>query len=329
MATAATDNASGGSHPRRHLHTVAMSSTFFYVVIGVLMCLSVSCSASGYNASLYVNSDIAINSLFSGPKLVMLVNTSPVLFSPNAFVEGLYRILSKVDTAIANVNSVYLVNWCATSLESNTTLSCAQDAKNTRTQPLLLAQVQLNAWNHTSLSSPASVDLSSVGVVMNFLVHRFNGTYNRDNNSAIDEGNYAIDFTSNSVVAYVMFVFLVSIAMFALIGVGVCVCLCDSHYHHNKGIVERFIRNVHFNYLAMLYARPHYHHHHQQQQPVPASVSEPFSRYASIPNNGFFGAPHDSPYCRDAPKSKRNEWEYLHQEDDAPREMQEIGHMRP
>ncbi|CBZ35032.1 hypothetical protein, unknown function [Leishmania donovani] len=338
MTATTTDSASYGSHPRCRVHTVAMSQAFFYVVIGVLVCLTVSCSASGYNASMYVNSDIAVTALFTGPKLVMLVRTSPRDFSPNAFTSSLYSLFSKADASIMNVSSVFLVNWCAKDLAMvNATLSCPEGAKhNSNEHGYVLAQVQLSGWNYSSLTNPAEVNLSSLGVTDSILVSHFGGTYNPDNTSGMNNNSYVINFASDAMVTYAIFGFLMVIVILALIGVAVCVCLCDSRQlNHNKSIVDRAIRAVHLNYMAALYGRSHQQQQQHQQQAM-ANFSDHLNLYADMSNNGSSGAPHDSQYWTDSPqanrgssKAKRNGWEYLHREDGDTREMQEMRSMQP
>lgn len=310
-----------------------MSPAFFYVIIGVLMCLTVSCSALGYDASLYVNSDIAVTSLFMGPKLTIVMNTPPSNFSPNAFVRDLYNLFSKADTSIKNLSSVSLVNWCAHDFFTlNGTLSCPEGSKeNDEDYGFVLAQVQLSGWNSEKVLSPAEVNLSSLQVLNTILVKRFDGTYNPDNNSSMDNSSYIINFSSNAMVTYAIFGFLMVLVMLALIGVAVCVCLCDSRQiNHNKSIVDRAIRTVHSNYLAALYGRSH----QSQQQQALASLNEHLNLYADMPNNGSSNLPHDSQYWANSTrannrssKAKSNGWNYLHQEDGNTREMQEVRGM--
>lgn len=335
MTATTTDSTSCGSHPRCRVHTVAMSQAFFYVVIGVLMCLTVSCSASGYNASMYVNSDTAVTALFTGPKLVMVVATLPRDFNPNAFINGLYNLFSKADASIMNVSSVSLVNWCAEdSIALNTTLSCPPSVQFDKDHGYVLALVQLSGWSYTSLTSPTAVDLSSLGVTDSILVSQFGGTYNPDSTSDMNNSSYIINFNSNGMVTYAIFGFLMVIVILALIGVSVCVCLCDSRQlNHNKSIVDRVIRTVHLNYMAALYGRSH---HHRQQQQALENLNEHINLYADLPNNGCSGAPHNSQSWTHSPqankgslKAKRTGWESLYREDGDTREMQEMRGMRP
>ncbi|CAJ1027192.1 hypothetical protein, unknown function [Leishmania braziliensis MHOM/BR/75/M2904] len=330
--TATTDNTSCGRHQRRLGDSVVVSRAFFYMVIGVLLCLPVSSSAAGYNASAHVNSDFAVNALTSGLKLIMLVESSPRNFSSDAFLGNLYNLYSSADKAIANISCVSIVNWCASNSNVlNTTISCPNGTKynNNSNYTYVYVQVQLSGWERSTTVLPSSVDLSSAGVISSSIVAYFPGLHNPDLNTSGTGGGLILEFTSDFVLTYAVFGVLMAIAVFAFIGVAVCVCLCDNRQlNRNKSVMDRAIRAVHLNYVAALYGR----RRHQQQQPTPAGFNEHYNMYADITYNGSADALRVSQHSLNSPQTnggqataRGNDLVYSPREADNTHEMEEVG----
>ncbi|KAG5476448.1 hypothetical protein LSCM1_04154 [Leishmania martiniquensis] len=295
MATA-TDSTSSGRHQRRLGHAAGMSRAFLCVFVG-LLCLGVASSAA-YNASQYPINDFVLGYVMTGPKLIMIVNSTPANFMPSKFLRSSYEILSQFDTAIANISCVTLVNWCATNVSvPQVNMSCPYGSKynDDPSYGSVFAQMVLCGWNKTRVPKPDAVDLSAAGVLGKMSTNSFAGLYNGDKKRPGSGDNYVLTFASGTV-AYVVFGLLIGIVVLAAVGVAVCVCLCDNRQvNRNKSIVDRAIRAVRLNQLAALTGRDA---PHQGNQP---RFGYQYSMYDAVHENMPDDEGQNSPYWANSP----------------------------
>lgn len=223
--------------------------------VTVLLLAAVMCALStpttatvSYNASEYVNADVAVNALQGAQKVVLLAKTSPSDFDGNSFSATLYKLYAAADSAITSLSCVSLVNWCGVAVSTlNNTMSCTSGSANNQNASYtnVYMQVQLCGWAKTTALTPNLVDLTSAGVTSSLMVTNFPGIADPDKNTTGTDGSYISNITSNSAALYAVFGVLIGVAVLSLVGVAVCVCVCDSrHANRNRSIIDRAIQAV-------------------------------------------------------------------------------------
>ncbi|KAK7194414.1 hypothetical protein NESM_000357700 [Novymonas esmeraldas] len=322
--------AGGARRERRRRSTATAPSTLICIILGVLLLTALSsaittAAAASYDTSSYVNSDLAINYLLNGPKLILVAQIPSLTFSANDFGKKLFNLFSAASPTVRGSSCVTIVNWCGRKSNIlNDTVSCNSSEVSLQINtnlPYVYTQVQLCAWD-SALGSPALVDLRSAGVVANMSVASFPGVRDPDKKSGIFGNNsYVTKISSDAVVVYAVFGSLLGAALLAIIAISACICLCDSRQaNRNKSIVDRAIAAVRLDHLAALSTG----HHSQQQPPAATNFSEHYNLTVDTVNNGTADTSRASQYALNSPQASG----YTTREGVASREMQDMGAAR-